>query len=201
MDERTRLWQEIGLRFVFRTPRIASALVDVNSCYTSFISPQPVLSWSIDPDHPYPEPLMFYRRKLSPPITAFITYINLDHDFRGLPNESRIRLLHAIIDKAMPWSLEDVAFWPPAVYASTPVPHEDLEVAFLRVITDFSPKYILDFGGCVESLFPDRLHSVLHRPTNSALPKYVLLPSLDDMLPDNKPVKKAAWEIIRHLNS
>jgi len=199
MNERTRLWEEIGLRFVLRPPHVASAPVEVNSGDSALTPPQLLLSLSIDPDPSYPEPLMFYKRRLSQPITAIITYINLDHDFRGLPNESRVHLLHAIIDRAMPWSIKDVAFWPPAVYASTPIPHDALEEAFLRFITGCNPKYILDFGGCVESQFPDRLHPELHNTTNSSLPKHVLLPSLDDMLPDNKPVKKAAWEIIRHL--
>ncbi|PTN36529.1 hypothetical protein C6366_09400 [Desulfonatronum sp. SC1] len=148
---------------------------------------------------PYPEPLMFYRRRLQPPIVAIITYAPLDHDFRGLPNEERVRLIHAIIDKAMPWCLEDVAFWPLAVYSPTPITNDVAEAAFVRVVAEFSPKYILDFGDCISAFFVNLIHTGHHDAPGSPQTRHVILPSLDDMLPDNKPIKKAAWDIIRGL--
>lgn len=199
MDERTRVWREIGLRFVLRIPRVASEPVEKIAGDAASAPPQPSAPNSTVPDFDYPEPLMFYRRRLQPPIAAIITYTHLDHDFRGRPNDARMRLIHAIIDKAMPWSLEDVAFWPSAVYAPIPVPGEVMQASFFRVINEVNPKYIFDFGGCVDALFAGRSQSGLHDASNSSRARHVVLPSLDDMLPDNKLIKKAAWDIIRGL--
>ena len=199
MNERTRVWREIGLRFVLRMPRVASEPIEKMAGDDAIVPPQPSAPDSPVPEFPYPEPLMFYRRRLHPPIAAIITYAHLDHDFRGRPNDARMRLIHAIIDKAMPWSLEDVAFWPSAVYSPSPVPREVEEESFFHVIKEFSPKYILDFGACVDALFTGRSQSGLHDASNSSRARHIALPSLDDMLPDNKLVKKAAWDIIRGL--
>ncbi len=201
MDERTRVWQEIGLRFVLRTPRVASEPLEIFESAATSTPPHPSTPDSIVSELSYPEPLLLYRRRLQPPVSAIITYTDLDHDFRGRPNDARLRLIHAIIDKAMPWSREDVAFWPPAVYAPTSLSAEIVEESFFRIIAEFSPKFILDFGDCFEALYTNRLHSGLHDPAISRRTKHVSLPSLNDMLPDNKVVKKAAWDVLRGLTT
>ncbi|WP_045218668.1 hypothetical protein [Desulfonatronum thioautotrophicum] len=199
MDEQTRIWQEMGLRFVLRSPHLVSAPDGKIPGEVAHAQPQPSTLENSVPGLTYPEPLMFYRRRLHPPIVAIITYASLDHDFRGRPNQERVHLIHAIIDKAMPWSLDDVAFWPPAVYSEVSTPVEAMVAPFFRIVAELSPKYILDFGGCTTDSFAPCIQLSQHDSFDSPLTRHVVLPSLDDMLPDNKPVKKAAWDIIRSL--
>lgn len=198
MDERTRVWKEIGLHYVLRTSTDVLKTPDVISDKT--ISPQQLLK----PPQPEPDPssrapFIFYKQRMNPPIAALITYAHLDSDFRGQPNPQRLHLVNAIIEKAMPWDPEDVAFWPLALHSSDQIPDEDMSAALRQVITEFSPKYLLDFGGCFVGKFTSlsqtpHSESAVLQPTT-----LVILPSLEDMLPDNKPVKKAAWDIIRRL--
>ena len=199
MDERTRVWQEIGLHLVLRTPRDVPETIEEIPRNT--ISPP---QQSLVPDTPVADPscqdpFIFYRRRLHPPIAALITYEHLDTDFRGQPYNHRLRLVHAIIEKAMPWNPKEVAFWPMSIDPPPQIPDEDVEAALLHVTAEFKPKYILDFGGSFTGHLTNRSQNRHADTADSQLPKLVLLPSLEDMLPDNKSVKKAAWDIIRRL--
>ncbi len=199
MDERTRVWHEIGLHLVLRTPRVVPATIEEIPGNTIFPPRQPLEPETPVADPSCREPFIFYRRRLHPPIAAFITYKHLDSDFRGQPDNDRLRLVHAIIEKAMPWNPKEVAFWPLSLNPPSQIPDEDVEAALQHVTAEFRPKYMLDFGGCFTGHFASRSHTSHADTADSQLPKHVLLPSLEDMLPDNKPVKKAAWDIIRHL--
>lgn len=200
MDEQIRIWRENGLRFLLRTQHVAFRPVDILKSEAALTPPHRSTPDNIVSGFPYPEPLLFYKHRLHSSVSAIITYADLDHDFRGQANDARLRLIHAIIDKATPWSMKDVAFWPPAVYAPITLPGEVTEASLFRIIADCRPKFILDFGGCVEALFAKQRHSALSDTAISQLAKHVSLPSLNDMLPDNKVVKKAAWDILRGLN-
>lgn len=199
MDERIRLWREIGLRFVLRPPLAARGQSGLTTANDAPCAPAPAPPSTQLPKHSCPDELLFYHRRLKSPMAAIIAYPSLDQDFRGHPNDARMRLLHAIIENATPWNHEEVAFWPPAVHGPAPVSTETLERHLFQIIAEFSPKYILDFGGCVESFFTNQTPYPRHRPPQTSMPKHILLPNLDDMLPDNKVVKKAAWDTLRGL--
>lgn len=203
MDERTRIWQEVGLRFILRTPHDGPEVPLPEKARTdSHEGSEDVTRFdgkSAPVTDGYPAPLIIYRQRLHPPISAFVTYAHLDADLRGQTNQERLGLIQAIIDKAMPWKAQEVAFWPASLNASPHVSNKDIETALLRVCNEFDPKYILDFGGCISEALANTFQKQQSEIFQPHSPIYVVLPSLDDMLPDNKPVKKVAWDIIRRL--
>jgi len=196
MDEQTRIWRQIGLHYVFRTqpnrPEEAQTEqpIDLRDSAPALFGPV---------DEHVQNALQFYWKRIQPPVIVFTTYATLDQDFRGPANRDRLNLLHSII-KVLPWSLSDIAFWPMTLYKEALSPH-DANAILDALIIDLRPQYLLDFGGIVRefSLQPLDIHG-RSMPSESSF-RHITLPALDAMLPDNKVIKRQAWDIIRRLTS
>jgi hypothetical protein len=146
----------------------------------------------------WPLPLQEYWRRIQHPCSVIITYFNLDDDFRGSPNRQRLDLLHSII-KAKSWPLKLIAFWPPILHGlDAPSPAASMS-CFQELVDILNPRYIFCYGKAAQQFFFEYLPKFSNTSSTSESTRLVLLPGLEDMLPDNKLVKKETWEIIRAL--
>lgn len=197
MDEQSRIWREIGLHYVFQPPRFLSdEPVDAVLPIAPEKSETPICSRF---QTHLPKALRFYCNRIHPPIIVLLTYASLDLDFRGSANPERVRLVYSII-KASPWSPSDVAFWPLTLHNESLSPN-DSKAILGELINELSPKYLLDFGGIAsDMIFQSFCNHDRYRNSENSF-RHIMLPALDAMLPNNKPVKKQAWDIIRSLSS
>lgn len=198
MNESIRIWKEIGLRYLYRP--VSFPLKHRSQPGTHLgdeavgCHPAPSLS----PDAYWPTPLQEYWMKIEQPVSVIVTYLNLDIDFRGSPNRSRLELLDSII-KATSWQRKRIAFWPPVLQGHGTIAPSASMAAFTDLIDILTPRYILCFGDSTHHLFLEYLPQLTATVSENSPTRLVQLPSLEDMLPDNKFVKKEAWEIIRTL--
>lgn len=198
MSETLRIWKESGLKFLYRpvapplhhtTPSLSDRVKETENCFPPS-SHFPISRWTL--------PFQEYWKKVHQPCSAIITYLNLDDDFRGSPNYQRLELLHSII-KAMSWPPQHIAFWPPILQGPDAPLQSVSMICFRELIEVLTPRYIFCFGNPAHQLFSEFLPHLTGTNPANPLTRLVLLPSLEDMLPDNKLVKKEAWKIIRTL--
>lgn len=196
MHEQTRIWRELGLHYVFCPQQINSD----ESVSGLAILHEPSIPLFFSHVHAQlQKALHIHWQRIQPPIIVFVTYACLDLDFRGSANPDRVHLVHSII-KASPWSPADVAFWPMTLFNESLSPH-DSNTIFRALINELNPKYLLDFGGIASDMLFASARSNDRGRTALGSFRHVTLPALEAMLPDNKPIKKQAWDIIRTLPS
>lgn len=198
MSETIRIWKSTGLRFLYRPsalhlqPPSASLSDRVREPNT------PLTAASHFSSTRWPISYQEYWQKIQRPCSVIITYFNLDQDFRGSSNPRRLELVHSII-KATFWPREHFAFWPPILHGHDVPDQFACMTCFQKIVELLAPRYILCFGTTAHHLLIEYLPHLGENKIMNAPARLVLLPSLEDMLPDNKLVKKEAWEIIRTL--
>ncbi|TVQ99134.1 MAG: hypothetical protein EA399_08690 [Desulfovibrionales bacterium] len=187
MTEQSRIWRDIGLKYLFQPCEIIPAQHQ-SGAKTSEIFPNNI-----------PEQLVFYWHKIQKPISIIVTYQALDQDFRGLVHIQRFQLLHSIL-RATPWPVSDVAFWPTVLHDKT-VATEESTMMMQALIIELQPRFLLDFGGSLGHLITSTGQRHEHMEITCREFQHVILPALEDMLPDNKRIKKQAWDILRNLSA
>ncbi|MFW6324204.1 MAG: hypothetical protein ACOC0U_03995 [Desulfovibrionales bacterium] len=128
------------------------------------------------------------------PLTLW-TYYELGLDLGGRPEKKRKELLSSMIG-SLAWPKGSIFFWPcSALQGDSLVLRKNI---FWEGIGKIRPHYCVLFGGeLLQALVPDAPKRFGFFTRNGR--KMLSLPSLSEMLPDNKPMKKIAWEFLKGL--
>lgn len=219
LDESLRPWQENGLAHILckdpvpapahkRTPassgpgrpvrepgppsRSAAARTGQTPPARPEPKPSPPPGNGPHPDLPAPFTSLLDRTAI--PSFTLWTYWEFGQDLLGPPNPDRQTLwrgmLKALHDR-LGWPRGSIAFWPlSTIRDATLVPDMDL---FLYGVKRIKPVYVFCFGRqAFKVLFPNREYAP-GRYTRQQLSIQVL-PGPEEMLPDNKAAKAAAWK-------
>lgn len=143
-----------------------------------------------------PKPYLFYWQRVHFPVRIVWTYLELDQDLRGQPNEERLTLWRNIM-RSKNWRKEHICFWPVALHSKDGQlePHPKV---FFSLIHQIMPRYILCFGPK-----PREILKSYQEETGEGLPmntQTLYLPGAEDMLPDNQDAKRHTWLQIKHLS-
>ena len=144
-----------------------------------------------------PAPFQALLNRTAIPSFTLWTYWEFGSDIQGEPDPGRQRLwrdmLKALHDR-LRWPRGSIAFWPMSTIRDGRIV-ADLDL-FMYGVRRIMPVYVFCFGKqAFQSFFPGREYSV-GRYTRGTLSIQVL-PGPEEMLPDNKAVKGAAWKIFQ----
>jgi hypothetical protein len=210
--ETIRVWKQIGLGHILLSPSWNSPVptqslpIKTSGDHVSQSISDPVQSFAST----LYQPLHHYYARLTFPVRLVWTYFELDDDHRGTPDLARVQLWDSIL-KAKNWKSPDIAFWPLCIGPSAEPPpepagqnslhsmaepHEDaLASCFRRLIALFQPAYVLCFGQSGHDLLRD---IYAPHPFPDAT-RFLFLPGAEEMLPDNKRVKRQVWDVLRPI--
>lgn len=210
--ETIHVWQQLGLGHILRNPANSATVQATSGKAHARLAADP-RSMS-DPVHSFaaslPHPLRCYHSRLTFPVRLIWTYFELDEDHRGTPDPSRVQLWDSII-KAKQWLPSDIAFWPLCLTheahqraesrdanSSDCQPddlNEQVAAAFRRLLTVFRPGYVFCFGQAAHDVLKN-IYAAHPHPDDTC---FLFLPGAEEMLPDNKMVKRQAWDVIRSI--
>ena len=144
-----------------------------------------------------PAPVQALLNRTAIPSFTLWTYWEFGPDIQGTPDPGRQRLwrdmLKALHDR-LRWPKGSIAFWPISTLRDGRV-EADLDL-FMYGVRRIMPVYVFCFGKQgFQTLFPGREYSA-GRFTRGPLSIQVL-PGPEEMLPDNKSAKGAAWKIFQ----
>lgn len=210
--ETIRVWKQIGLGHILHSAPchapVATRSLTSNTFADHISNPatDPVQSFAST----LYQPLHFYYSRLTFPVRLVWTYFELDDDHRGTPNLPRVQLWDSIL-KAKNWEHADIAYWPLCLGPSTENPPESARQTTLNSVTDpheeplatwfrrfialFQPEYVLCFGQPGHDLLQD-IYATHAFPDAT---RFFFLPGAEDMLPDNKSVKRQVWDVLRTM--
>ncbi|SDB16888.1 hypothetical protein SAMN05660653_00791 [Desulfonatronum thiosulfatophilum] len=188
LEENIRIFREMGLAFLYHPTQEMPSTAVITKDIPSHDQQQ------VYSEATFPEPFLFYLHKISDSVKVVWTYFELDQDFRGNPDPQRLELWYSIM-KAKGLQQQHVAFWPIELHPWHSATISRSIDFFCKFVNKVCPKFIFCFGSAAHGLFHDHSNALSF---NTSVP-IIFLPGAEEMLPDNKSVKRKAWSLIRPL--
>jgi len=182
-----RLWHGAGLRYLL-SDRLSGSLDEHGEVHPPAMDKGKAEA--------FPEPWHSLWPRLSKPCPTVWTYGAMTDDLNDQSCSPQRRQLFKNILQALGWPQGSVAFWPIAVRSGSELqPCPDI---FRRGLAELAPRYLFCFGQtALDALCPQRTKTgarfMLARTT------VIPLPEPDQMLPDNRDLKRAVWNALNSV--
>lgn len=205
VSEPFRTWRDAGLHFLLDVPlgRSASPGEDATQAIDPALQEnkaEPKRSFqaatgSVPTSASLPEPWAGLVASVGSPLRCVWTYAELALDLGPSPCSARRTLWRNMLTQ-LAWPKNSVLFMPYAV--SRDEKCEERCAHFWEAVRRLKPKCVVVFGKpALDALLPGAAddYGVLRGVPHSTL----FLPGPSDMLPDDRRMKRIAWEYLRHL--
>ncbi|MDQ7031932.1 MAG: hypothetical protein Q9M37_04345 [Desulfonauticus sp.] len=182
----TKIYKQLGLNFVFK--KFASPQsVPKSQVSPTLVKPVGSIEWENIPVPIRQKLLQQYR-----PAYSLWLYYDYYNDLEDPELNPRKKLILKIL-KALNWG-KKISFWP--LFRAKGSDYLPDMKFFYHALQEIRPVYIFCFGArCFKILLPDETFSYQHYNYKDRM--LVALPDFNELLPDNRELKKVVWQILQ----